>query len=88
MFSDKDVDRALIANRIEVLVRACCPDARPEGASVRAACPICGVKAFYCWPETNTFRCFECETGGGPIQFVMETEDVDFGDAVRRLQPR
>ncbi len=88
MFSEDDVDKALIANRIEVLVRAKCPDAEPEGASVRATCPMCGRDGFYCWPETNTWRCFECETGGSVIQFVMLSEKVGIGDAVRRLQPR
>lgn len=30
------------------------------------------------WPENNSFHCFACGAGGGPIDFVMNIEGIEF----------
>jgi hypothetical protein len=33
----------------------------------------------------NTYRCFECDAKGGPVQFLMNAEHMSFPDAIRYL---
>lgn len=40
------------------------------------------------FPETQTFHCFGCGAGGDVFTFVMQTERVDFREALRTLAER
>lgn len=55
-----------------------------------ARCPFHSEKtpSFTVTPENGLFYCFGCQAGGGPIQFVMRAENLDFTDAVRFLAAR
>ncbi len=55
-----------------------------------ARCPFHSEKtpSFTITPENGLFYCFGCQAGGGPIQFVMRAENLEFADAVRFLAAR
>ncbi|MDR0293809.1 MAG: DNA primase [Oscillospiraceae bacterium] len=55
-----------------------------------ARCPFHSEKtpSFTVTPESGLFYCFGCQAGGGPIQFVMRAENLEFADAVRLLAER
>jgi DNA primase len=61
-----------------------------KGARWFAVCPFHSEKtpSFVITPETGLFYCFGCQAGGGPIQFVMRAENLEFSDAVRQLAER
>jgi len=37
------------------------------------------------YPETNSFNCFACDTGGSVIDFVMKKKQIDFKEAISYL---
>lgn len=41
--------------------------------------------SFHIYDGTNTFYCFSCQKGGGPIQFIMAYENVDYKTAQLKL---
>lgn len=55
-----------------------------------ARCPFHSEKtpSFSVTPETGLYYCFGCHAGGGPIQFAMQAENLEFADAVRFLASR
>ena len=49
-------------------------------------CPICGKsRSFVVYPNTKSFYCFACGTGGDIISYVMKTKNVDYKSAVSEL---
>lgn len=42
--------------------------------------------SFFIFTNTNTFHCFGCQEGGDVIDFVQKKFNVDFKEAVRRLE--
>ncbi len=65
---------------------------RKSGRTYIGFCPFHAntrTPAFVIWPETGTWRCFgQCNEGGDVFKFVMKKENVDFGEALRRLAAR
>lgn len=65
---------------------------RKSGRTYIGFCPFHAntrTPAFVVWPETGTWRCFgQCNEGGDVFKFVMKKENVDFGEALRRLAAR
>ncbi len=65
---------------------------RKSGKSYIGFCPFhhnTRTPAFVVWPETGTWRCFgQCNEGGDIFKFVMKKENIDFGEALRRLAQR
>ena len=59
-----------------------------SGSSFRANCPFHQERtpSFYVFPDRQSWRCFgACATGGDVFSFVMRAENLDFGEALRRL---
>ncbi len=63
---------------------------KKSGRSFKALCPFHTEKtaSFYVFPESGTFKCFGCGAGGDIFGFVMRTENMDFGEALRLLAER
>ena len=58
------------------------------GRNFKALCPFHAEKtpSFIVNPERQTWRCFgACATGGDAFSFVMQTEKLGFGEALRLL---
>lgn len=52
-----------------------------------ACCPLHGEKtpSFTIYTTNNSWYCFGCGEGGGPIDFIMKLKDCSFKDAVEIL---
>src|ERR1700758_2464981 len=60
------------------------------GTEFRALCPFHQEKtpSFYVNPAKQSYYCHGCGAGGAIFQFLMQYENVDFPEAVRRLAVR
>jgi DNA primase len=60
------------------------------GTEFRAICPFHQEKtpSFYVNPSKQSYYCHGCGAGGAVFQFLMQYENVDFPEAVRRLASR
>lgn len=63
---------------------------RKGGRNYKGLCPFHKEKtpSFIVSPDRQTFHCFGCGKGGDVFTFVMETEGVGFGEALRTLAQR
>ncbi len=64
---------------------------RKAGRNFKALCPFHNEKtpSFVVYPEQGTWHCFgACATGGDAFSFLMKRENIDFGEALRRLAQR
>ncbi len=62
-----------------------------SGRNFRGLCPFHSEKhpSFYVYPEQGSWHCFgACATGGDAFSFIMKKENIDFGEALRRLAER
>ena len=61
------------------------------GRNFRALCPFHNETrpSFFVYPEQQSWHCFgACNTGGDVFSFVMRKENMDFGEALRKLADR
>lgn len=60
---------------------------KKAGRNFKALCPFHNEKtpSFMVSPERGTWHCFGCGKGGSAIDFVMESEHVDFVEALESL---
>lgn len=62
-----------------------------SGRSFKGNCPFHQERtpSFHVFPDRQSWRCFgACATGGDAIGFVMRTENLEFGEAIRQLAHR
>lgn len=61
---------------------------RKEGASYKAACPLCGSShSLIVTPGKGIFKCFACNdlSGKDPLSFLMKGKKMEYTEAVRWL---
>ena len=64
---------------------------KKAGRNYKGLCPFHAEKtpSFVVFPDTGTWHCFgACGTGGDVFSFVMQQENVDFGEALQMLAQR
>ena len=62
-----------------------------SGRSYKGNCPFHQERtpSFHVFPDRQSWRCFgACATGGDAITFVMRSENLEFGEAIRELARR
>ena len=61
-----------------------------RGSNLFGLCPFHNEKtpSFSVAPDKQMFYCFGCGKGGGVVSFIMEEENLGYGDAVRFLARR
>ena len=62
-----------------------------SGRSYKGNCPFHQERtpSFHVFPDRQSWRCFgACATGGDAIGFVMRSENMEFGEAIRELARR
>ena len=60
---------------------------KQRGRNFFGLCPFHSEKtpSFSVNPDKQIYKCFGCGAGGGSINFVMEIENLEFADAIKRL---
>ncbi|MDR1258982.1 MAG: DNA primase [Tannerellaceae bacterium] len=60
---------------------------RRRGINYVGLCPFHSDKSpsFYVSPAKNICKCFACGSGGSPVNFIMQHEQLDFFDSLRYL---
>lgn len=63
---------------------------RRRGRTYTGLCPFHSEKtpSFVVYPETQSFYCFGCGTGGDVITFIKKINNVDYVEAVKTLASR
>lgn len=84
-FVDELVARTDIVDLVSEYVRL-----NKKGRNYWGLCPFHSEKtpSFSVSADKQIYKCFGCGKGGGPINFVMDVEDLPFPDAVRSLAKR
>lgn len=85
-FDRDDIERIRQATDIVELVKGV-TSVKKAGRSVKAICPFHQEKtpSMSLEPSQGLFHCFGCGKGGDVFKFVMESQAVDFGEAVEIL---
>jgi DNA primase len=57
------------------------------GKHLKGLCPFHGEKtpSFVVYPDQGSYHCFGCGKSGDAFTWLQETENLDFGEALRRL---
>ena len=63
---------------------------KKSGRSLRGLCPFHGEKtpSFYVFPDKGNYHCFGCGANGDIFTYVMRTQNLSFGEALRTLAER
>ncbi len=63
---------------------------RQTGRSFKGLCPFHNEKtpSFVVYPESQSYHCFGCGKSGDIFTYVMDTENLDFRDALKQLADR
>lgn len=61
-----------------------------EGRNKKCLCPFHSEKtpSMVLYPDTQSFYCFGCGTGGDVISFIMKIENLDYVEAIKFLAQR
>jgi DNA primase len=87
--AQETVEQVAAASDIVAVIGSYFPLKR-AGTEFRAICPFHQEKtpSFFVNPSKQSYYCHGCGAGGAVFQFLMQYENVDFPEAVRRLASR
>ena len=63
---------------------------KKAGRYLKGLCPFHQEKtpSFYVYPEQGTYHCYGCGKGGDVFTWLQETEQLEFGEALKQLADR
>src|ERR1700675_15766 len=87
--AQETVEQVAAASDIVAVIGGYFPLKR-AGTEFRAICPFHQEKtpSFYVNPSKQSYYCHGCGAGGAVFQFLMQYENIDFPESVRRLASR
>jgi DNA primase len=87
--AQETVEQVAAASDIVAVISSYFPLKR-AGTEFRAICPFHQEKtpSFFVSPSKQSYYCHGCGAGGAVFQFLMQYENIDFPEAVRRLASR
>src|SRR6202045_750479 len=87
--AQETVEQVAAASAIVEVISSYFPLKR-AGTEFRAICPFHQEKtpSFYVNPSKQSYYCHGCGAGGAVFQFLMQYENIDFPESVRRLASR
>ncbi len=87
--AQETVEQVAAASDIVAVISSYFPLKR-AGTEFRALCPFHQEKtpSFFVNPSKQSYYCHGCGAGGAVFQFLMQYENIDFPEAVRRLASR
>jgi DNA primase len=86
--NDVDADALKLAHPIEDVVARFGIEVRRQGHALVGRCPLHhdrGRPNLHVWPASRSWYCFRCSTGGDVIRWVQLVEQVNFREAVERI---
>ncbi len=89
MISQKSIQEVLNISQVDELIQEYVTLKR-RGVNMIGLCPFHDEKtpSFTVSPGKNIYKCFGCGQGGGPVQFLMEHDQLSFPEAIRSLAAR
>lgn len=86
MISQKSIQEVFETAKVEEVVEEFVRLKR-RGVNMIGLCPFHSEKtpSFTVSPSKNIYKCFGCGEGGGPVQFLMQHENLSFPEAIRYL---
>ena len=89
MISPNSIDQLLNAAIIEDVVGDYV-NLKRSGSRFKGNCPFHDEKtpSFTVTPSLGIYKCFGCQKGGNPIQFMMDIENLSFTESARMLAKR
>jgi len=89
LISKRSIQQVLDTARAEDVVEDFV-NLKRRGSNLIGLCPFHDEKtpSFTVSPSKNIYKCFGCGKGGGPVQFLMEHDQMSFPEAVRVLAKR
>jgi DNA primase len=87
--AQETVEQVAAASDIVAVISSYFPLKR-AGTEFRAICPFHQEKtpSFFVNPSKQSYYCHGCGAGGAVFQFLMQYENIDFPESVRRLASR
>jgi DNA primase len=87
--AQETVEQVAAASDIVAVISSYFPLKR-AGTEFRAICPFHQERtpSFFVNPSKQSYYCHGCGAGGAVFQFLMQYENIDFPEAVRRLASR
>lgn len=85
---ETELERLKAEVSVEQLVRAHGIELAKSGKDWRGKCPFHedSTPSFVVTPAKNLWHCFGCNTGGGPVDWVMKANGISFRHAVELLR--
>ncbi|MDX1684780.1 MAG: DNA primase [Saprospiraceae bacterium] len=86
MISQRTIDEIFNTAQIEDLVGDFV-DLKKRGSNYVGLCPFHDEKtpSFSVSPSKNIYKCFGCDRGGNPVNFIMEHEQMNYPEALRYI---